>query len=41
MGIFFKVALVAGFVALSVNLANLGSPIIDNTLNSFPTPQGP
>lgn len=35
-----QVALVAAFVGLSIFIANLGEPIIENTLNSFPKPQG-
>jgi hypothetical protein len=34
-----QVALVAGVVAVGVFLFNVGRPIVDNTLQSFPSPE--
>jgi hypothetical protein len=34
-----QVALVAGVVAVGIFLFNVGRPIVDNTLSSFPSPE--
>jgi hypothetical protein len=34
-----QVFLIAGFVAFSIFIFNLGRPIVDNTLQSFPSPE--
>jgi len=39
VGLGLQVALVAGIVAVSIFIFNLGRPIVDNTLKSFPSPE--